>query len=61
MLSLNLPFAEKRDVSLSKNGDELTVRVGAQRRNMILPNSLRGMTVKDAKFADERLRIRFVA
>jgi len=61
VLSLNLPFAEKSDVSLTKNGDELTVRVGSQRRNMILPSSLRGMSVKDAKFADERLRIRFVA
>jgi arsenite/tail-anchored protein-transporting ATPase len=61
VLALNLPFAEKGDVSLTKNGDELTVRVGSQRRNMILPNSLRGLSVKDAKFADERLRIRFVA
>ncbi len=61
VLALNLPFAEKSDVSLTKNGDELTVRVGSQRRNMILPNSLRGLSVKDAKFTDERLRIRFVA
>jgi len=61
VLALKLPFAEKSDVSLTKNGDELTVRVGTQRRNMILPSALRGMSVKDAKFDDERLRIRFVA
>src|SRR2546423_5491539 len=36
-LRIELPFVTKSDVSLSRNADELTVQVGAFRRNLILP------------------------
>ncbi len=59
VLTLSLPFVTKSDVSLMRNGDELTVQVGSYRRNIILPRTLAGLPVKEAKFEDERLRIRF--
>ena len=59
VLTLNLPFVTKADVSLMRSGDELVVQVGSFRRNIILPRTLVGLPVKDAKFEGERLRIRF--
>ena len=59
VLTLSLPFVTKSDVSLVRNGDELLVQVGSYRRNIILPRTLVGLPVKEAKFEDEGLRIRF--
>jgi len=59
VLTLSLPFVTKSDVSLVRNGDELLVQVGSYRRNIILPRTLVGLPVKEARFEDEGLRIRF--
>lgn len=59
VLTLSLPFVTKSDVSLVRNGDELLVQVGSYRRNIILPRTLVGLPVEEAKFEDEGLRIRF--
>ena len=59
VLTLSLPFVTKSDVSLVRNGDELLVQVGSYRRNIILPRTLVGLVVEEAKFEDEGLRIRF--
>lgn len=59
ILQLQLPFTEKSDISVTQSGDDLTVQVGNQRRNIILPHTLAAMEVKDAKFEGDRLRIRF--
>ena len=40
-------------------GDELVVQVGQYKRNIILPRSLVGMNVAEAKFVDNSLNIRF--
>jgi len=61
ILSLALPFIAKGDINLSRNDDELTVQVASFRRNIILPNILRGLSVGKAKFEDERLKIEFRA
>ncbi|MEW6033440.1 MAG: TRC40/GET3/ArsA family transport-energizing ATPase [Chloroflexota bacterium] len=59
VLSLVLPFTEKGDISLSRNGDELSVRVGRYLRNILLPRTLVGLPVKGAKFEGELLKVRF--
>lgn len=59
VLTFDLPFASKEDISLTRNGDELVVRVGGYKRNIMLPKTLTRLPVKDAKFDSDRLRIRF--
>jgi arsenite-transporting ATPase len=61
ILSLALPFIAKGDINLSRNDDELTIQVASFRRNIILPNILRGLSVDNARFEDERLKISFQA
>lgn len=55
---LNLPFAEKGEVDLSKQGAELYVRVGSQKRNVMLPDSMSRLTPAGASIEDGRLRVR---
>jgi len=59
LLKLRLPFTEKEDVHLLAAGDELVVRVGSQKRNVILPRALVGLPTKGARFEDGVLVIRF--
>jgi len=56
---LNLPFQKKSDIDLIKNGDELIIKVGNFKRNIILPPTLINYSVKSAKFETEKLRISF--
>jgi len=58
-LSLALPFIEKGDISLMQSGDELIIRVGNFKRNIILPHTLVGLTATEARFDESKLRIQF--
>jgi arsenite-transporting ATPase len=58
-LSLNLPFVQKKDLDLFQKGEELHIRVGGYKRNILLPHSLLSCSIKEAKFEEERLRISF--
>lgn len=58
-LTLSLPFVAKKDLDLSQDGEELTVRAGAFKRNIVLPRVLVGTRVDGAKFEGDRLVIRF--
>jgi arsenite-transporting ATPase len=58
VLSLRLPFAEGR-LGLSRRGEELILTVGAYRRNILLPSSLRRREVEDAAFDGPLLKITF--
>ncbi len=55
---LNLPLAEKKEVDLSKRGAELFVRVGAHKRNIMLPDSMTRLSATGASIEDGRLRVR---
>lgn len=59
ILNLNLPFVTKGDIELMRNNDELTIQVGNFRRNVILPNILKGLPVIGAKFEADRLKVKF--
>jgi arsenite-transporting ATPase len=58
-LIVPLPFADKTDMDLYRSRDELTLRVGPYRRNIVLPYALWDLEIADAKFLDESLNIRF--
>jgi arsenite/tail-anchored protein-transporting ATPase len=59
VLSLALPLASKPDIEMMRLGEDLVVRVGNQRRNVVLPRALVGLEVRDAKFEEGHLRVRF--
>jgi arsenite-transporting ATPase len=59
VLSLHLPFAEKSDLDLSQKGEELFIRVGAIKRNILLPRIFLNHSVQQAKFVNEKLKITF--
>lgn len=58
-LFLNLPFVEKKDLDLLQKGEELFIRVGHYKRNILLPQTLLNYSIKEAKFESERLKISF--
>jgi arsenite-transporting ATPase len=58
-LSVELPFASRDDVSLSRSGDELVLQVGAWRRNLVLPRLLLDAPTLGAKMEDRVLKVRF--
>jgi arsenite-transporting ATPase len=60
ILTVPLPFAEKEDMDLYRSRDELTLRVGPYRRNIVLPYALWDLEIGDARFEQQNLRIHFV-
>jgi anion-transporting ArsA/GET3 family ATPase len=54
-----LPGFDKKEIELSQDGPELTLRVADQRRNLVLPTKFQGKRVKGAKFAESALTIAF--
>jgi arsenite/tail-anchored protein-transporting ATPase len=58
-LRLDLPFADKGDVTLKKIGLELVVRVGEAKRIIQLPAALAGFRPASASFADGALEVCF--
>jgi arsenite/tail-anchored protein-transporting ATPase len=58
-LRLVLPFAERDELQLKKIGLEVVVRVGGQKRTIILPPALAGYAASGARFEDGALEIVF--
>jgi arsenite-transporting ATPase len=59
VLSMRLPFADREDLDIYRKGDELYVRVGSYKRNLILPHALQRLDIRQARFVEEGLEIRF--
>jgi arsenite-transporting ATPase len=59
VLSMRLPFAGKEDLDVHRKGDELYIRVGPYKRNLILPQTLQRLSVQEANFQGDRLEVRF--
>jgi len=58
-LVLALPFADRDDLELGRNGAELHVRVGPYRRSLLLPDALARREVESAELVEGRLEVRF--
>jgi arsenite/tail-anchored protein-transporting ATPase len=58
-LRLDVPFAEKGDLGLKKIGLEVVVRVGGQKRTIMLPPALAAYSASGARFEDGTLEISF--
>ncbi len=58
-LEVYLPGVEKTQIELSKTGDELNIRIGNHRRNLVLPQALAALQPAGAKMEDDYLKIRF--
>ncbi|MEA2469056.1 MAG: arsenite/tail-anchored protein-transporting ATPase, partial [Thermoleophilaceae bacterium] len=59
VLRLAIPFVEKADVELKKIGLVVIVRVGAQKRTIILPPTMAAYRPRGAQFEDGALSVRF--
>jgi arsenite-transporting ATPase len=59
VLVLDLPFVDRDDLDVARKDGELLVRVGAHRRAIVLPDSLRRRSVKGATMVGERLEVTF--
>jgi arsenite/tail-anchored protein-transporting ATPase len=58
-LRVSVPFAEKGELSLKKIGTEVVVRVGPQKRTIMLPPALAAYSAGGARFEDGTLEILF--
>jgi arsenite-transporting ATPase len=58
-LRLALPFATKADIDLKKIGLEVIVRVGGQKRTIMLPAPMAAYRPRAASFDDGALEVRF--
>jgi arsenite-transporting ATPase len=58
-LRVRLPFAERGEIDLKKIGLEVIVRVGGQKRTIILPPAMSAYATSGARFEEGALRIFF--
>jgi len=58
-LDLYLPGIPKEQIQLNKTGDELNIRIGNHRRNLVLPQALAALKPSGAKMEDDYLKIKF--
>jgi arsenite-transporting ATPase len=58
-LRLPIPFVEKADIELKKIGLEVVVRVGPQKRTIILPAAMAAYRPRTARFEDGALQVVF--
>ena len=56
---MRLPFVDREDLDIHRKGDELYVRVGSYKRNLILPHALQRLDIRQARFVEEGLEVRF--
>jgi arsenite/tail-anchored protein-transporting ATPase len=59
VLSIRLPFIERTNLDVFRKADELFVRIGSYKRNVILPQVLQRLVIQEASFVDDRLEVRF--
>jgi arsenite-transporting ATPase len=59
VLVMRLPFVSREDMDIHRRGDELYVRVGSYKRNLVLPQSLQRLEVRGANFVGDQLEVAF--
>lgn len=58
-LIINLPFVSKKEVKLNQIGEELTIQIENQRRNIFLPKFLAKLNVNKANLENGVLKVTF--
>jgi hypothetical protein len=58
VLSIRLPFIERANLDVFRKADELFVRIGSYKRNVILPQVLQRLEIQEASFVEDRWRVR---
>ena len=61
LLSLELPFTSRDEVTLIRHGDELVLQVGNWRRTLVLPRALIEAPTTGARMESSTLKIKFAA
>ena len=59
ILRMRLPFVSGGDLDVHRRADELFVRVGSYKRNLLLPQTLKRLAVRGASLVGEYLEIAF--
>jgi arsenite/tail-anchored protein-transporting ATPase len=59
VLSMQLPFTDRQQLDIHRKAEELVVRVGSYKRTLLLPHALQRLEVREARFVEDRLEIRF--
>jgi arsenite/tail-anchored protein-transporting ATPase len=59
LIRVHLPFARKQEIDLSKVGDELIIRLGNFKRNLILPRTFVPLQTCKAQLSGEYLTVYF--
>ncbi|MCP2596525.1 ArsA family ATPase [Candidatus Aminicenantes bacterium AC-708-M15] len=59
IFSMNLPFLKKEEIELYQKGEELIIKAGKYKRNILLPRILMNLNIKEAKFKNHILSILF--
>jgi arsenite-transporting ATPase len=59
VLTMRLPFTTRGELDIHRRGDELYVRVGSYKRALVLPHALQRLDVKQARFVEDGLEVRF--
>ncbi|MDP1793228.1 MAG: ArsA family ATPase [Acidimicrobiales bacterium] len=58
-LFVRLPFAVRDDLDVARRGNELLIRVGPQRRRVVLPDSLHKRAITSARLIADELKVVF--
>ncbi len=59
VMTMRLPFVSREEMDVHRRGEELFIRVGSYKRNLILPQTLKKMVVREANFAGDCLEVLF--
>ena len=59
VMRVRLPFVTRERLAVTELGDEVVVRVGSYRRNLLLPRVLMGYAVEDARLEGDVLVLTF--
>ncbi len=59
VMTIEMPFIDKEDLSLNQKGDQLIIKAGSIKRNITLPRTLLDLSIRKAKFEEEKLKIWF--
>jgi len=59
VIKVHLPFIQKREIDLTKVGDELIIRIGNFKKNLILPRIFVALETRKAQLNGDTLKIYF--